>query len=363
MIPIFRGWMDRYFYNEEAVLLVVLLLLFFALVWTMGVELGPVFVAVVIAFLMQGMVVWLKQKSLPHLYSVTLAFLLVLSCTIAFMVFLIPIVWQQTRRLFNELPAMVTQGRDLLLLLPEKYPAYVSEEQVNELIGHISNQLTNFGQNILSYSIESLPILFIVALYFILVPLLVFFFLKDSQSILSSLGTLLPRERPVMNKIWHEMNLQIANYVRGKFVEMLLVGAVASVSFVILDLRYALLLGLLVGASVLVPYIGAVVVTFPVMIIGFFQWGFSYDLAVLGVVYLVIQGVDGNVLVPLLFSEAVKLHPAAIILAILFFGGVWGFWGIFFAIPLATLVKAISNAWPMRAPSAMDLDESEEKQV
>jgi len=55
---------------------------------------------------------------------------------------------------------------------------------------------------------------------------------------------------------------------------------------------------------------------------------------------------DGNVLVPLLFSEAVNLHPVAIIVAVLFFGGLWGFWGVFFAIPLATLVKAVFNAWP-----------------
>jgi putative permease len=50
--------------------------------------------------------------------------------------------------------------------------------------------------------------------------------------------------------------------------------------------------------------------------------------------------------VPLLFSEAVNLHPVAIILAVLFFGGIWGMWGVFFAIPLATLVKAVINAWP-----------------
>ena len=62
--------------------------------------------------------------------------------------------------------------------------------------------------------------------------------------------------------------------------------------------------------------------------------------------YGIIQGLDGNVLVPLLFSEAVKMHPVVIVLAVLVFGGLWGFWGVFFAIPLATLVKAILTAWP-----------------
>jgi putative permease len=64
--------------------------------------------------------------------------------------------------------------------------------------------------------------------------------------------------------------------------------------------------------------------------------------------YLVIQVLDGNVLVPLLFSEAVNLHPVAIVIAVLFFGGVWGLWGVFFAIPLATMVNALLSAWPAR---------------
>ena len=61
-----------------------------------------------------------------------------------------------------------------------------------------------------------------------------------------------------------------------------------------------------------------------------------------------LQALDGYLLVPLLFSEVVNLHPVAIIIAILIFGGLWGFWGVFFAIPLATLVQAVLNAWPDR---------------
>jgi len=163
---------------------------------------------------------------------------------------------------------------------------------------------------------------------------------------LAWVGSLLPKKRPVMNKIFAEMNQQIANYVRGKAIEILIVGSVSYVSFTILGLDFALLLALAMGFSVVIPYIGAVVVTIPVLLIGFFQWGWGYELLYLTIAYAIIQGLDGNVLVPLLFSEAVKLHPAAIILAVLFFGGLWGFWGVFFAIPLATLVKAIGNAWP-----------------
>ncbi len=353
MIPIIRNWIDRYFHNEEAVLLLVLLILSFFVIWTIGNDLGPALIAVVIAFLMQGMVHWLKQKGMPHIAAVVLAILLLMGAMLSILFLLIPVVWKQSTILISELPSMLTQGRELLLHLPEQYPSFISEEQIEQLIRHVSTELATIGQNILSVSLSNLPVLLIILLYFILVPLLVFFFLKDSEGMLQWVGSLLPKERPVMSKIWVEMNQQIANYVRGKVTEILLVAAVSCISFIIMDLKFAMLLGLAVGLSVVIPYIGAVVVTLPVLLIGYFQWGFGSELAVLTIVYLVIQALDGNVLVPVLFSEAVKLHPVAIILAVLVFGGLWGFWGVFFAIPLATLVKAITNAWPTRSSSSI----------
>ncbi len=354
MISVLRNWIDRYFHNEESVLVVVLLILSMIVIWTMGDVLGPVLASVIIAFLMQGMVLWLNAKGVPHLLSVILAVMLLMGMMTGIMIFLIPVIWQQSVKLFNELPGMLIQGRELLLHLPERYPSFISENQIEQLIRHSSNELAEFGQYVVSFSIANLPVLFVILLYLILVPLLVFFFLKDGKGMLHWIGTLLPKERPVMSKIWEEMNLQIANYVRGKFTEILLVGATSCVAFVILDLKYAMLLGLMVGLSVVIPYVGAVVVTIPVMLIGYFQWGFGGELAVLAIVYLAIQGIDGNVLVPILFSEAVKLHPVAIILAVLVFGGLWGFWGVFFAIPLATLVKAISNAWPTKTTTVVE---------
>ncbi len=113
-----------------------------------------------------------------------------------------------------------------------------------------------------------------------------------------------------------------------------------------MGLNYPALLAVANGLSVIIPYIGATLVTVPVLLVAFFQWGLSHDFYYLLLAYGVIQTLDGVLLVPLLFSEAVNLHPVAIIVAILFFGGLWGFWGVFFAIPLATLVRAVLSAWP-----------------
>ena len=177
-------------------------------------------------------------------------------------------------------------------------------------------------------------------------PILVLFFLLDGDRLIAGWTAFLPKKREMMDQVWNEMDAQLANYIRGKAIEILIVGVATFISFALLGINYAALLGLLVGLSVLIPYIGAAVVTVPVALIAFFQWGWSDQFLYLMLAYTIIQAIDGNVIVPLLFSEAVNLHPVSIIVAVLVFGTLWGFWGVFFAIPLATLVKSIVTAWP-----------------
>lgn len=346
MIKVFKTWLDRYFSDEEALILFLLLALTLVLLLTVGNMLGPVFVGVVLAFLMQGLVGTLLKYRVPHLLAVSVVFVLFLGLLFAFIFVLLPLIWNQLINLMSELPGMLSDGQQLLLTLPEKYPQFISEAQITEWIKEAGNEIGKMGQQIVSYSLRSLPNLVALMIYLVLVPILVFFFLKDRLVILDWFSSLLPKERKLMNQIWLEMNDQIANYIRGKVIEIILVGVVSYLTFAIMGLNYAALLGILVGLSVIIPYIGAAVVTIPVALIGAFQWGWSSDFFYLMLAYGIIQALDGNLLVPFLFSEVVNLHPIAIIVAVLFFGGLWGLWGVFFAIPLATLIKAILTAWP-----------------
>jgi len=219
---------------------------------------------------------------------------------------------------------------------------------VNTMYQQISAEVGHLTQWLVSFSLSSIPDLVALLIYMVLVPILVFFFLKDRRVLVNSFARLLPPQRPMMVRIWHEVNLQCANYVRGKAVEILIVGGVTYVAFKFLGMPYAALLSLLVGLSVVIPYIGAAVVTIPVAVIGLFAFGWGSHFIWVMVIYGIIQALDGNVLVPILFSEVNNLHPVAIIVAVLFFGGIWGLWGVFFAIPLATMLKAVFAAWPVK---------------
>jgi putative permease len=355
MFKVLRDWMQRYFSDEEAVVLAVLLFLAFTIVLKFGGMLAPVLAGLVLAFLMQGVVSLLERLRVPEAGAVTLVFALFMGALLVFLLVLVPLLWHQLITLFNELPGMLAKWQSLLLLLPERYPHLVSDEQVLQAIEVARGETGKFGQWALTFSLSSLPLLVNIMIYLVLVPILVFFFLKDRALISRWVRSYLPRERALITRVAQEMNRQLANYIRGKVIEIIICGGVTYIAFVALGLNYAALLALLVGVSVVVPYVGAVVVTVPVMLIALFQWGWSDQFIYLMAVYGVIQTLDGNVLVPLLFSGAVNLHPVAIICAVLLFGGLWGFWGIFFAIPLATLVKAVLDAWPRNEPTVAPL--------
>lgn len=275
MIKVLRDWMQRYFSDEEAVVLAIMLVLGFSVILAFGGMLAPVLAAMVIAFLIQGVVGMLERFRVPHLFAVWLVYSLFLGLLALFLVVLLPLLWQQLFTLFNELPRMLGEWQSVLLMLPERYPSLISEEQVLKAIETARGEFGQIGQWALTSSLASLPVVVNVMIYLVLVPILVFFFLKDKKRFHTWFHRYLPRERGLMKQVWAEMNQQIANYIRGKVIEIVITGAVTYIAFAYLGLNYAALLALLVGLSVVVPYIGAVVVSVPVAMIAFFQWGWS----------------------------------------------------------------------------------------
>ncbi len=347
MIEIFKAWYNRYFSDPQAVLLLVLLIVGFTIVLTLGNMLAPVLAAMVIAYLLEAVVQKMKQLGSQR----QIAVILVWFVFVAFLIFLVfgmlPLLSNQLAQFIPEVTLYWSKAQAYLFTLPEKYD-FISSKQVEVISKDLEQLISTGSKNVLSSaSIASITTGAVtIIVYLILLPLMVFFFLKDKRLILNWFGGFLPKDRTLATQVWAEMDKQLGNYVRGKVWEILIVGGVTYVVFSIFGLKYAFLLSVLVGLSVIIPYIGATVVTIPIAVVAFFQWGLSPEFYWLMIAYLIIQALDGNLLVPWLFGNVVNVHPIAIIISILLFGGLWGFWGVFFAIPLATLVNALLNAWP-----------------
>lgn len=346
MYQVVRKWFNRYFSDPEAVFMFFVLIGAVIVFRIMGNILVPIIASIIIAYMLSGFVRRLKQWKVPDLLAVILVYLLFLSLFLVLIIWLLPILAQQLTNLVAEVPHMVNSGQKYLIELQARHPEFFSAGQLKSFFAQFNSYLTQAGQYILSHSLTSIGNTITIIIYFILVPLLVFFFLKDRHALVTWFEQFLPAKRAAITQIWHEVDKKNGDYIRGKIIEIVIVAFVSVVAFLFMGLNYAALLGFCVGLSVIVPYIGAVLVTIPVVIVGLIQWGWSAYFAYLIIVYAIIIALDANLLVPLLFSETMKIHPVVIILAVLLFGGIWGFWGVFFAIPLATLVHALLKGWP-----------------
>ncbi|MCC5841752.1 MAG: AI-2E family transporter [Opitutales bacterium] len=360
MITYLRNLWDRHFSDPQVVILVLLLATFAAAVLLFGQILAPVFAAVVIAYLLDGLVERLIKQGVRRTFAVAGVSLLFFTGLVASVFFLLPLVYRQAGLLLQQLPMMIAEVEGFVLQLPDRFPEVFSETQVVEIAANMRAEAGRAAERILRGSFAIVPSLILLIVYLILVPFLVFFFLQDKAKILAWFSGFLPKEHQLAQKVWQETNRQLANYIRGKFWEIVIVGTVTYAAFLVLGLNFALLLAVFTGLSVLIPWVGATLMAFPVIAVAYFQFGPTWAAATVIIVYFIIQALDANVLVPILFSRVVSLHPSAIIVAVLFFGGIWGFWGVFFSIPLATLVNAVIQAWPRIVEGEVEVRDFEE---
>jgi putative permease len=346
MVQLFQTWYQRHFTDPEAVILLLMLLGGATVVVTMGSILAPVLAAIVIAFVLEWLVKITTYFKMPRLAAVIGVFLIFCGLLAFFVFALVPLIWHQMVTLLEDAPRIISTWNGLLLTLPERYPEIFSAQQINDLLQNVRGQSMKTGQYVLSASMATIPVFMALVVYLIIVPLMVFFFMKDKNQIRTWIVSFLPTQRGLCVRVWREVHDHLGKYVLGKIAEIVVVAVVTWIVFAFMGLKYNLLLSTLVGFSVLLPYVGAAVVTLPIAAVGLYQFGFDTQFFYVLIAYGIIQAIDGNILAPLLFSGAVNIHPVAIIISILFFGGIWGFWGVFFSIPLAILLRAVINAWP-----------------
>jgi len=346
MANVVKSWYKRHFSNPQTTVLILFIAFLMAMIMVLGKIMVPVFVSVVLAYLLWDVKLQLDRVRCPHMISVTLLTVLLIGGGLVFLLWLFPLLWQQFVSLMNQVPVMFQQGQKLLAQWSVKYPQYLSIGQLQRYASEFSADLAQLGRYVLSYSLASIPGVIEFVVYVVLVPLMVFFMLKDKTTIFKWMKQFLPKNRMLVKQVWGEVDFQLGNYIRAKVIELFIVAIVTSLFFAALGFNYSFLLGFLTGLSTLVPYIGVIVVTIPVVALGLMQWGLTTPFAWLVIGFLLIMILDGNLLAPLLFAGTLEIHPLAAIIAVIFFGGLWGFWGVFFAIPLAIIVKAIIKAWP-----------------
>lgn len=315
----FRNWYRSSFHASQALLLIQLLVLL-GVVLLFGDILVPILISILLAYALEGVIRALTTW-VPRAVAFVLVYVLFLAAVLLAVFRLIPLLSKQLADLVEWVPGMVRQGQEWLRSLPEQYPGLIDMEQIEQFLSLAQLEVLSLGEDLLQFSLNTAVDVFTLAVYVFLVPIMVFFLLKDKDRIRRWLGQYLPAEGSLSRRVGQEMNQKVARYMLGKLYEILIIWSVTFIVFTLFGLRYSLLLSFLVGLSVIIPYVGAVAVTIPVVLVALYQWGLTPDFAWLMLAYLIVQFLDGNMLVPVLFSEVINIHPVVILGAILLFGG------------------------------------------
>ena len=346
MIKHLSNIFKRIFNNEETIIFSVIIVLSL-IAFSLFIEvLTPFIISIIVAYLLVGLQKNIEMYNVSQPLSTIIAFSVFIIVGAAMFTWLIPLLYVQLQSFVLDIPRLFNDFLNFVSTIPAEFPELVDSDQISVFFQAVSSELTSITQNIVKSSISGIQSTITILLYVILFPILVYFFLFDRKNIIEGCLKIIPGDRAMLSQVWSEMDIQLSNYVRGKVLEIFIVGIAAAILFAAFGLNYGALLAVLVGLSVLIPFVGAFSVTIPIVIIGLLQFGLGTEFYLLIGLYLLLQFVDGNLLVPIIFSEAVKLHPIVIILAVFIFGSMFGFWGVFFSIPLATFIKAVWNAWP-----------------
>ncbi|MAH79515.1 MAG: permease [Gammaproteobacteria bacterium] len=346
MIEHLSNIFKRIFNNEETIIFSVIIILSL-IAFSLFIEvLTPFIISIIVAYLLVGLQKNIEMYNVSQPLSTIIAFSVFIIVGAAMFTWLIPLLYVQLQSFVLDIPRLFNDFLNFVSTIPAAFPELVDSDQISVFFQAVSSELSSITQNIVKSSISGIQSTITILLYVILFPILVYFFLFDRKNIIEGCLKIIPGDRAMLSQVWSEMDIQLSNYVRGKVLEIFIVGIAAAILFAAFGLNYGALLAVLVGLSVLIPFVGAFSVTIPIVIIGLLQFGLGTEFYLLIGLYLLLQFVDGNLLVPIIFSEAVKLHPIVIILAVFIFGSMFGFWGVFFSIPLATFIKAVWNAWP-----------------
>jgi len=327
--------------NQQFMFLVTVILAGFISLWVVGDLSTPILASIVLALLFRPMQVYFIKIGIPERLSVFITFLIVVILALVFFLIFIPLFINEATRYWNELPNLVVISEPLLDLLGQYNAPIESIEGAQSFLSEIAG----YASDAVSFTISRLQDTANLLLTIILVPIFLFFWLWDTDTLSSGFSKLVPKKRKFLTRVWNETNTNFQSYFKAKFVEVFVVAVSGSLMFWALGLNSPVLLGVSFGLSQLIPFFGPVFMTFPVLIVSLAQFGLDPYVIVILLFYGLLQNIDGNIFLPFLMSGVVKLPAVVVLLSVFLFGAIFGIWGVFFAVPIASFIKSLMDNW------------------
>ncbi|MBE9536876.1 MAG: AI-2E family transporter [Proteobacteria bacterium] len=295
-------------------------------------------IATLFAYIMNPLVNYFESKGLSRTSSTSIIFLGVVSGLVLFVFLLLPNISRELVSIQNSLSS--GKATDYIVMLEVKL------EQATRFLGiknlDIMEKLKGFaavtGDGIVGYFVDSVSLL----LNLILIPFFLFFLLKDGRDFSKRLIESFPnRYFEFCLNLINKMDIQLGHYVRGQFTESAIIAFIAFFVLSLLGVKNAFVLGVFVGVTNLIPYLGPLVGAIPPVVIASLDTGGMKAALVVSLSLLAIQVIDSIVLKPLIVSKSIDMHPLSVLLIVIVGGKFFGVLGMLLSVPIMASVKLI----------------------
>ncbi len=316
---------------------------FLFVLWWLGDVILPFVLGGALAYMLDPIADRLERWGFSRAMATVAIMLTALLIIVLMFLLVIPMLVQQASALIDTAPQMFQELQGWLTL---KFPQIMDQDST------IRQQLLALGQTIQSKGGDLLNSLFNSALSLIniivlvvIVPVVTFYLLLDWDRMIGRIDDMLPRDHAAeVRKLAVEIDRTLASFIRGQGTVCLILGTYYALGLMAVGLNFGLVLGFIAGMISFIPYVGALIGGGLALGLALFQfWGEWVWIGAVGVIFLIGQMAEGNILTPKLVGESVGLHPVWLLFALSVFGAIFGFVGLLVAVPMAAMIGVVTR--------------------
>lgn len=315
--------------------------------WLLNAILLPFAAGFAIAYFLDPLVYRLERWRVPRGAASLLALLVFFLAMALIALILVPVLETQIGELVRRFPRFIDAAQHELNILMGLLQERLSPEDYGKLRDAVGARLgdafTWLGQILQRMLTSSLALFNILSLVFI-TPIVAFFLLRDWERIVARIDSWLPR--PHVATIREQARLvdaTLAGFIRGQATVCLLMGAFYAAALSLAGLDFGLVLGFLVGLLIFIPFLGGAIGAGLAILLALTQFDSWGGVALVAIIFIVGQSIEGNLLTPKLVGDRVNLHPVWVIFSLLAFGNLFGLAGLLVAVPVAAIIGVLTR--------------------
>lgn len=302
----------------------------------------PVALVWLLSLIMFPLIKLLERRGVgPRGLSVTVVFVGTVALFLLIIYFLIPLVEAQIRQFFaNDWPAIQlyfeNDFRNDFILGTDIYDWALGVVNDSTLIeDFISNFADNLATTVSSSLINILAIV-------VVLPVMLIYYLLDFEMINDTMRSIVPKRfEKDASDLGSRLSNTVGAYIRGQLLLMLAIGIAATILYRLIGLQYFFIFGIIVGLTNIIPYFGAIIAMIPVVIYAIITNDTGPGPFLVVLVNVGLQMIEGNIFQPIIMGRQLEMHAIVIIISILFFGSLFGTFGVIFAAPIAATIRVL----------------------